>query len=151
MTSLLSNQKQMSNEIGYYINVGDLRGKIYQRTESSNNNTGVNGGTFSTAVWSCFNSTILNVGVPPGGFSAFSTTLATGGQTVLRDMGRTVVSSSRTFRKVQLVVPGNLAFSTFGVSGNTTSGEAYFTGYIELGFGGEGSSGVPTPVAHYGR
>jgi hypothetical protein len=150
MTSLLSNQKVNSNDIGYYINVGDLRNKIYQHTDPSpaGSNTGTLGGSFSTATWA-FSTTLTAV---PGGFAAFSTTLGTAGQTILRDMGRTIVSSSRTFRKVQYVVPANLAASTFGVSGGAgISSEAYLTGYIEVGFGGEGSSGLPAPVAHYGR
>jgi len=151
MTSI--GTKQNSGDIGYYINLGDLRGKIFQRTEPSGN-TGTLGGTFSTATW-CFSTTLANV---PGGFGAFSTTLATAGQTILRDMGRTVVSSSRTFRKIQYVVPHLLANSTFGVSGQAgVAAEAYLTGYIELGFGGEGqaygpgNAAGPAPVAHYGR
>jgi len=84
-------------------------------------------------------------------WNAFSTVLATAGQAILKDMGRTVVSSSRVFRKVQLVRPANFAPSTFGVDGPYTTGEAYYSGYIELGFGGEGTSGLPAPVAHYGR
>ena len=148
MTSLLSGTKQNGNESGYYINVGDLRGKIFQRTEPTGN-TGTLGGTFSTATW-CFSTTALNA--QPGGFAAFSTTLATAGQTILRDMGRTVVSSNRTFRKVQYVVPANLAISSFGVGGVASiSGEPYLTGYIELGFGDQVSGALPAPVAHYGR
>jgi hypothetical protein len=150
MTSLLSNLKQNSNDIGYFINLGDLRAKIYQRTEPSGN-SGTLGGTFSTALWA--NSSI----VPTGGVNWVSSALATSGGAILRDMGRTIVSSTRTFRKIQYVVPANRAASTFGVSGLTTNGESYFTGYIELGFGAEGGSGNPTdatgpaPVAHYGR
>jgi hypothetical protein len=150
MTSLLTNQKVNVNDIGYYINIGDLRGKIYQRTEPNpaGSNTGTLGGSFSTASW-CY---VPAAGGVPSSIGYFSTTLATPGQTILRDMGRTVVSSSRTFRKVQYVVPANLAASTFGVSGGAAvNGETCLTGYIELGFGGEGGSGLPTPVAHYGR
>jgi hypothetical protein len=70
----------------------------------------------------------------------------------LKDLGRTVVSSLRTFRKVQLVIPNNGAASTFGVngpvSGTTSAGVDYFTGYIELGFEG---NGAPAPVAQFGR
>jgi hypothetical protein len=58
--------------------------------------------------------------------------------------------------KIQYVVPNSLANSTFGVSGQTTTGESYLTGYIELGLGegqtaGPGAAGGPAPVAHYGR
>jgi hypothetical protein len=68
-------------------------------------------------------------------------------------MGRTVVSSLRTFRKVQLVLTGangsNSTLSTFGVGGAAAGvGQDYFTGYIELGFEGNGR---PAPVAHFGR
>lgn len=148
MTSLLSNLKTVNNEAGYYINVGDLRSKIYARTEPTGN-TGTLGGGFSAAIWAT--STLAN------GQSWVSTALATSGGAILRDMGRSIVSSTRTFRKVQLVVPANRAPSTFGVGGGTIAGENYFTGYIELGFGPEGGSGGPgdaggpAPVAHYGR
>ena len=152
MTSLLSHTKQNYNDVGYYINIGDLRGLIYQRTNEPTGNTGLLGGTFSTASW-CFS--IAEAGVP-GGFSTFSTTLATAGRTILKDLGRTVVSSNRTFRKIQYVVPANRTQSTFGVGGTTTTGESYLTGYIELGLGegqtaGPGAAGGPAPVAHYGR
>lgn len=152
MTSLLSNQKVNVNDIGYFINLGDLRGKIYQRTEPSGN-TGTLGGSFSTATWA--NSSLVGGTMAASGW--LSTSLATAGSAILRDMGRTIVSSSRTFRKVQYVVPANKAASTFGVSGTTINGESYFTGYIELGLGGEGVLGGPgdangpAPVAHYGR
>lgn len=151
MTSLLTNQKVNSNDIGYYINVGDLRGKILARTEPSGN-TGVLGGTFSTASWS-WSSIATATGTldHPGSWSSFSTSLATAGRAILRDMGRTIISSSRTFRKIQYVVPAGAAPSTFGVSGNLLTGENYLTGYIELGFGGDGGPYLPTPVAHYGR
>jgi hypothetical protein len=146
MTSILANTKQVDG--GYYINVGSLLGRIYNRTEAATSNTGTLGGSFSTAtwVWSSPNMTNANWG-------ALSTTLATAGQAILRDMGRTVVSSTRTFRKVQLVRPGLLAPSTFGVDGQPLSGEAYFTGYIEVGLGGEGSVAGASlaPVARYGR
>jgi len=63
-------------------------------------------------------------------------------------MGKTVVSSGRTFRKVQYVTS---TVSTFGVGGRqgTNPVEDYLTGYIELGF--DGNTGVPAPFACYGR
>jgi len=127
--------RQVSNNGGYFIPVGDCRGKIYA----------INGSAVTIAEWA---STGYAVGVVS---SLQGASNALGAGVVLRDMGKTVVSSSRTFRKVQYVVPANLANSTFGVSGNTVAGESYLTGYIELGFGGEGGTGLPTPVAHYGR
>jgi hypothetical protein len=62
-------------------------------------------------------------------------------------MGKTVVSSNRTFRKVQYVMSTNSTFGVGGKSGTTPSVD-YLTGYVELGFEG---GGVPTPVAHFGR
>jgi hypothetical protein len=129
--------KQSHTDAGYYITVGSILGQVYGRTEPTGN-TGVLGGSFSTASWAYFG---------PG--KSVSSIIAAGA--VLKDMGRTVVSSLRTFRKVQLVLtnanpnPG----STFGVGGRQTGvGEDYLTGYIELGFEG---NGTPAPVAHFGR
>ena len=137
MTSLQTSQKQHDNDAGYFITLGSLIGYINARTEPSpaGANTGVNGGTFSTAQWAFW------------GAGGTSTINASG--KLLKDMGRTVVSSTRVFRKVQVVVPGN-QLSSFGVSGpaGTTPNADYFTGYIEMGLDG---SGTPAPVARFGR
>ena len=60
----------------------------------------------------------------------------------LRDLGKTLVSSGRVFRKVQLVVPNTATTSTFGVEGNQSTAPTvdYLTGYIELGWEGNGQS-----------
>jgi hypothetical protein len=76
-------------------------------------------------------------------------------------MGRTVVSSSVTFRKVQLVVPQGTVTSklsltagttsTFGVAGpaNGNGVPDYLTGYIELpNAAGGGGMALPAPVAY---
>jgi hypothetical protein len=134
MTSLLSGQKQIG-ESGYYIPIASLTGQIYSHTDVAGN-TGTGGGSnFSTATWAYF-----------GAGASLSSIQAGAG--LLRDMGRTIVSSLRTFRKVQVVIPNNSTVSTFGVGGRTVTGEEYFTGYIELGFEGNGR---PAPVAHFGR
>jgi hypothetical protein len=143
MTSLLTVQKQMSAEIGYFIPLADLTNKIYWHVDVAGS-TGVGGGTFSTALWAS----------PTGGQACSSINVA--GKALLRDMGRTIVSSLRTFRKIQLVAPAGgvlSTLSTFGVGGRSGtgvggSGEDYYTGYIELGFEGNGN---PAPVAHFGR
>jgi len=128
-------------DVGYFVPVGSLLGKIYARTEPTGN-TGVLGGSFSTASWAYFGPAALS-------------SINAAGAGILRDMGKTVVSSLRTFRKVQLVVPGgsgatNTSLSSFGVGGaaSTTPGQDYYTGYIEVGFEG---NGTPAPVAHFGR
>jgi len=149
MTSLLSGTKQMSNEIGYFINVGSLVGKVHARTEpASGTNSGVNGGTFSTAQWACLGSPYFSSATAYQ--SNVLSTLNTSGQTILKDLGRTVVSSLRTFRKVQLLLPNTS--TTNGVVGPAgvaaIPGQDYFTGYIELGFEGGGTA---APVAHFGR
>jgi hypothetical protein len=67
-------------------------------------------------------------------------------------MGRTVISSGRTFRKVQLVT--STAVGTDGVNGVTGTSplEDFLTGYVELGFNGNtnGAAGF-APLAAYGR
>jgi hypothetical protein len=64
----------------------------------------------------------------------------------LRDLGKTYISSNRFFRKVQLIVPNTATTSTFGVEGNTNTSPNgdYLTGYIELGWEGNGQG---APVA----
>lgn len=139
MTSLLSGVKQNLNEGSFYINVASLAGKV----------NGFNGNDaapqFSCARWANFQQV--------GGISS---AVATAGSLLLKDMGKTVVSSLRTFRKVQVVIPNTQTLSTFGVGSGVVSGgvlgaglgEDYLTGYIELGFEG---AGTPAPVAHFGR
>jgi hypothetical protein len=120
------------NDIGYYINVGTLFGKVSAYNASTS--------TLSTAVWAATAATPI------------STQLGTAGSAVLKDMGKTLLSSGRTFRKVQLVNATAANSSvTFGVAGkaSTTPNEDYYTGYIELGFEGAGAN--PAPVAHFGR
>jgi hypothetical protein len=138
MTSLLSGIKQNNTDIGYYINVASLAGKV----NAFNGNDAAP--QFSCARWAS-----------PQNVGALSTAVNTAGSLLMKDMGKTVVSSLRTFRKVQVVLNNNLTTSSFGVGGGvgttgavgTGLGEDFLTGYIELGFEG---NGTPAPVAHYG-
>ena len=134
--------KQNHTDVGYYINVGSLNGLVY----SLNTTSGAL--SLSTANWA--NTTPQNTAGGARGNMLMSSILVPSGGAILKDMGRTVVSSLRTFRKVQLVVPNsNTTLSTFGVRGQSgTTGEDFLTGYIELGFEG---NGTPAPVAHFGR
>jgi hypothetical protein len=122
----------VSNDSGYYMPVADIRGTIYAYGALAGGVVG-----FSTAAWA------------RNGTGNFSTLplISSAGAGLLKDMGKTIVSAARTFRKVQLVT--NSA-STFGVAGPTSTapGEDYFTGYIELGFEG---NGTPAKVASFGR
>jgi hypothetical protein len=147
MTSVFNGATKVNaGDIGFYINVGSLYGQInYLNT--------VNGAlSLSSANWaSCgLNSPAGAAGNPLMSTTTGGVSLTTGGGAILKDLGKTVVSSLRTFRKVQLVRHNtNVARSTFGVAGQAaTTGEDYLTGYIELGFEG---NGTPAPVAHFGR
>jgi hypothetical protein len=70
---------------------------------------------------------------------------------MLKDMGRTVVSAGRTFRKFAPVVSG-VAASTFGVVGaaGTTTNAGYGAFYLEVGREGAGvAANSPAPIARY--
>jgi len=130
MTSVGSSVKVNNADIGFYINVGSLLGQVYSL------NTVAGGPSLSTATWSYWLSSPQTL-----------SSLINPGRAVLKDMGKTVTSSLRTFRKVQLVY--NSTISTFGVGGRAASlGDDYYTGYIELGFEGNGN---PAPVNDFGR
>jgi hypothetical protein len=146
MTSLLTSVKTTASDTDYYINVGSLAGVVYAL------NTTSGALSFSTANWASLgpnNSAGGSRGNALMSTSGVGAQLTVGGATILKDMGKTVVSSLRTFRRVQLVITGsNSTLSTFGVRGQAGTNEDYFTGYIELGFEG---AGQPAPVAHFGR
>ena len=133
MTSLLTTTKQSYGE-NYYISVGSLLGKVFAISAT---------GVPSTANWAPAAGTAALPGLPVS-------TVSTTSGAVLKDLGKTFVSSLRTFRKVQLILPAsNPALSTFGVGGRAfTAGDDYLSGYIELGFEG---NGTPAPVAKFGR
>jgi hypothetical protein len=87
----------------------------------------------------------------PGSFEGASL-VTVAPNTLLKDLGQTVVSSLRVFRKVAPVQPVNQAnpytgslLTTFGVS-TQTSGTVVVVGYIELGYEGFGYS---DPVARF--
>ncbi len=144
MTSLLSGLKQVPSNSGYYIPIADCRSAVY-----------VNNGTDAAPLFGSMLSTISTAG--PG----VSTLIQAAGAGVFRDMGKTLISSGRTFRKVQLLISssdvsvGNVASSS-GVGGVSP---AYLTGYIILpgsggganqtGLGGTVAQGF-TPVARLG-
>jgi len=65
-----------------------------------------------------------------------TSSLVTGTGNLLKDMGKTVISSGRTFRKFQAVAAAK--DGAFGVAG---TGSAYVTGYLEVSR--EGTGEVP--------
>ena len=137
MSSLLTGPKQLRMNAGYYINIATcLPNKVYQ-------NIGTDSAPLMSASQMCANG-------PP------STFLATAGSAVFRDSGKTLVSSARVFRKVQLLVSTNSVLNngTDGVGGVDTAPYNYLTGYIELPGSGNLNSGLLgsalTPVARLG-
>ena len=128
---------------GFFIPVGNVADKVLQYTTVGGAGGSFLPGSFSAATWATGGST-------PSKFTSSISTVAAGG--ILRDMGKTVVSSGRTFRKVQLMTN---TVSTGGVNGpagvSTNPNVDYLTGYIELGsgFNAVGGGGSFAPVAYY--
>ena len=149
MTSLLTQRKQIPANGGYYINVGNCSATFYANTSGSDSNP-----TFSNGAMLSTLSTSLK--------ASFSTLILTPGAAIFRDHGKTLVSSSRTFRKVQLMVSTGNTEGVGGAADGVNSGvvsqpSGYLTGYIELPGTGGASSGPTsntvttfTPVARLG-
>ncbi len=151
MTSLQTTVKQIPARLGYYVNVGSLNTTFY-----------VNGGTDAAPFLStsglagagtAWNFRINNATT----FSTLSTAMFNPGNIVLRDHGKTLLSSSRVFRKVQILLSTNSLVNggTDGVAGQSYEANAtqpYLTGYIELPGTGGYSTGIPnfSPVARLG-
>jgi len=135
----------VNSDTGYYMPLADLRGKLFSGPIGNAN------GPLSTAVWASAVAGVGDVKV--------SSLIASAGAGLLKDMGKTIVSSTRVFRKVQLVVPPSTlggaitnVIGTNGVGGLSSTQTSplmeYYTAYIELGSEG---SWNPTPVALFGR
>jgi hypothetical protein len=129
--------------------------------------------------FTCASGTVFNIWVPNGNASvtpyvsgaaagSFTTTTisaptsgTTSTNTLLRDMGKTIVSSGRTFRRVQVLtedLTGSTAWtagpngvwqaSVEGVQLGSDAGDAlYRCYYVEVGWRGVGT---PQPVTRYG-
>ena len=147
MPSIGNSLRQVSNDNAYFITVGNLINKVYTSPAG--------GSTPAVAVWA---SSFAGGDWSTNGCYASSINAA--GSAILKDMGRTIVSSGTYFRKVQLVVPQGTpnhttpvlaagSTSTFGVAGGATGVGTpdYLTGYIVQGFDGQNT---PAPVAKYG-
>ena len=159
----VSGVKQNSRDLGYFMPVSSLQGIVYAITYGS--------GAGGTYVASSMPSVVAWCQGGAGAIAPYNTAAGNpylssingAGAGILKDLGKTVVSAGRTFRKVQLVVNNsqrngaNFALSTNGVAGgdtyqlagNTgTSVQDFLTGFIEFGFEGTGPS---APVVQYGR
>jgi hypothetical protein len=117
---------------GYFVPLGRCDNKVLQYSGGAGAGGSFLPGSFTPASWIASDARVSTInGVAAGG--------------LLRDMGKTVVSSNRTFRKVQLVAR-SLAGGVVGV--DTTSGP-YLTGYIELATGNAlATAADPAPVAY---
>ena len=140
MTSLQSRIKQIATNNGYYINVGDCRLTTYQ-----------NNGTDAAPALGQTVSSLSTLG--PG----VSSILVAPGSAIFRDHGKTLVSSGRVFRKVQLLVNSPSSEGVAGVDSAAALGVStgnFLTMYIELPGTGGASSGLGganyTPVARLG-
>jgi hypothetical protein len=155
----VSGVKQNSRDLGYFMPVSSLQGIVYAITYGA--------GAGGTYVASSMPSPVAwcQASVAPYATTGnpYLSSISGAGQGILKDLGKTVVSAGRTFRKVQLVVNSsrsggtNYALSTNGVAGQNTyqaagnTGTAvqdFLTGFIEFGFEGTGPS---APVVQYGR
>jgi len=129
---------------GYFIPLGNVANKILGYTPGSGAGGSYLNGSFATAAWAAN-------GTAASPYASTISTIGAGG--VLRDLGKTVLSSGRVFRKIQLLVP---TVSTFGVGGQApgaTANADYLTGYIELNSATQtdvipGGTG-PAQVAYY--
>jgi len=149
MSSVTTKSFKQTNAL--YVPLGDCASKVLQFAPG----TGA-GGSYvvpapGPAAWA-------SNGTAPSKYTSTISTIGAGGY--FRDMGKTIVSANRTFRKVQLLVN---TVSTSGVGGPVTAtGQSanvdFLTGYIEVAngpaFNGNGGTGVapnanPAPVALY--
>ena len=142
MSSALPTNRIRQNSPSHFMTIGPMVSSIYAYNPT--------GGqvTFSTASWAWTGTSGATAGTP------YVSSLTAAGA-LLKDIGKSVVSSNRYFRKIQLVVrnsgaPVSTGASTFGVAG-TNNGSLpnsdYLTGYIELGLEG---GGAPAPVVQFG-
>jgi hypothetical protein len=128
MASVLRSVKQTPVHGAFFVNIGDITANVLQNYGAS-----AEAPSLSTAAWAVSNSTV-------------SAALGVAGRAFLRDMGVNLVSSGRTFRKVQMLTSAAANVSTGGVNGAATgSSSDYLTGYIELpGSAGNVSGSIPT-------
>jgi len=124
---------------GYFVPLANCCDKVYVYTPGSGAGGSFLPGSFSAGTTWCR--------ANAGERAALSTLSSIGAGGLLRDMGKTVVSSNRTFRKVQLITPSLAG----GVTGSSDTVSSYATGYIELATGNAYASDArasAAPVAY---
>jgi hypothetical protein len=125
--------------------VGDgSTGSYINRLATAGSNSG--GAWVSPTLVPVSMSTILGNTGTAGATGQGSTLVAAGA--LLRDMGKTVVSSVRVFRKFAPVVAAGTFKSSFGVIGQPAlaPNTGYGSFYLEIGREG---TGVPAPIVRY--
>ena len=103
---------------GYYLVVSTVQGQLLNYTPGSGSGGATTVGSFAPQF--------------TDGVAAYPSSLFVAGK-VLKDMGKTIVSSGQTFRKFQAVGPQSL-----GTNGVVGPAPAYLTGYLEVSRDGEG-------------
>jgi len=122
---------------GYFVPVGNCANKVLQYSGGAGAGGSFLPGAFTAADWATTGAV--------GARGLLSSISSVGAGGLLKDMGKTVVSSNRTFRKVQLVTPSLAG----GVVGSTATSGPYLSAYIELGVGNQlATSAAPAPVAY---
>ncbi len=109
------------------------------------------GGSYNVGSLSTFHGAAA-AGIGPSAVPSgdYSTALLQPVGTLFKDMGKTVVSSGRTFRKFQSVkMTAGTSSPSFGVTGPT--GTATVPGYLSfyLEIGREGAGGQPAQIVRY--
>ena len=123
---------------GYFVPLGDCVPKMLQYSGGAGAGGSFLPGVFTLADWA-------NTASANSAGKLLSSISSVGAGGLLRDMGKTVVSSNRTFRKVQLVTPSLAA----GVTGSTATAGTYLTAYVELSYGNQlATDAHPAPVAY---
>ena len=70
---------------------------------------------------------------------------------LIKDMGKTVISGGRTFRKFAVAGTGAPYVQSLGVAGApaTAPGAGYATFYLDVGREGRTGTSIPAPIARY--
>jgi hypothetical protein len=134
MASVGPTNAGMKQTRGYFVPLANCANKISQYSGGSGAGGSFLPGAFSAASWAAGSATASPL-------TSSISTIGAGG--LLRDMGKTVVSSNRTFRKVQLITPS----LNGGVTGVDTTSGPYLTGYIELATGNQLATSASGNVA----
>jgi hypothetical protein len=155
--------KQNGRDLGYFMPVSSLQNIVYAITYGAGSGGTWVANSMPTPVAWCTGNATAAAPYNTAAGNPYLSSINGAGAGILKDLGKTVLSAGRTFRKVQLVVNSsnkfgaNYALSTNGVAGQNTyqaagntgtSVQDFLTGFIELGFEGTGPS---APVVPYGR